>query len=196
MIREFLPWQHMLTYVEAILRVYNLHGRRDNIYKARIKILVKALGVEEFARQVEAEWDAARRIGPATLTEEELARVVAHFAPPAVREARRRDPDTSRRSPTAARSRRWVERNVTPHRVPGYARGHALAEEDGRARRATSPTEQMDFVADAGRALQLRRASRLARAEPDPRRREDSATCFALWHEARRWGSPRRTSAC
>ncbi|HXN15736.1 MAG TPA: nitrite/sulfite reductase, partial [Usitatibacter sp.] len=55
-VREFLPWRHMLTYAEAILRVYNRYGRRDNIYKARIKILVKALGVEEFTRQVEAEW--------------------------------------------------------------------------------------------------------------------------------------------
>ncbi len=60
-IREFLPWQHMLTYVESILRVYNLHGRRDNIYKARIKILVKALGVEEFARQVEDDFVHGRR---------------------------------------------------------------------------------------------------------------------------------------
>src|SRR6187455_599793 len=57
-INEFVPWRHMLTYVEAILRVYNRHGRRDNIWKARIKILVKALGIEEFARQVEAEWEA------------------------------------------------------------------------------------------------------------------------------------------
>ncbi len=53
-IREFLPWQHMLTYTEAIMRVYNQYGRRDNKYKARIKILVKAIGAEEFARQVEA----------------------------------------------------------------------------------------------------------------------------------------------
>src|SRR6185369_11162119 len=55
-VREFLPWRHVLTYCEAILRVYNRHGRRDNLYKSRIKILVKALGIEEFARQVEAEW--------------------------------------------------------------------------------------------------------------------------------------------
>src|SRR3954471_19186960 len=71
---EFLPWQHMMTYIEAIVRVYNQYGRRDNIYKARIKILVKALGVEEYARQVEAEW-ADLKDGPGTLTEEELQRV-------------------------------------------------------------------------------------------------------------------------
>jgi len=75
-IREFLPWKHALTYVEAILRVYNRHGRRDNLYKARIKILVKALGPEEFARQVEEEWVHVKD-GPGTLTRDELARVSA-----------------------------------------------------------------------------------------------------------------------
>src|SRR5690606_24345519 len=53
---EFLPWQHLMTYIEAILRVYNQYGRRDNIYKARIKILVKAIGIDEYRRQVEEEW--------------------------------------------------------------------------------------------------------------------------------------------
>src|ERR1700710_598261 len=72
-IREFLPWRHMLTYVEAILRVYNRYGRRDNIYKARIKILVKALGVEEFTRQVDAEWEASKD-SLAIITDEEFAR--------------------------------------------------------------------------------------------------------------------------
>ena len=80
-VREYLPWQHILTYCEAILRVYNLHGRRDNAYKARIKILVQALGIEEFARQVEAEW-AHLKDGPATLTQAEFDRVAAHFTAP------------------------------------------------------------------------------------------------------------------
>src|SRR5207248_2577572 len=81
-IREFLPWQHLLTYTEAVMRVYNTHGRRDNKYKARIKILLKALGVEEFTRQVEEEW-ADLKDGAETITEEELARVSAYFQPPA-----------------------------------------------------------------------------------------------------------------
>ena len=68
----------MLTYLDAILRVYNLFGRRDNMFKARIKILVKALGAEEFARQVEEEW-AHLADGPSTLTDEELHRVTACF---------------------------------------------------------------------------------------------------------------------
>ena len=75
-ISAFVPWQHIITYCEAILRVYNRHGRRDNLYKARIKILVKALGVAEFKRQVEEEW-AFGKGGPNTLTEAELTRVAA-----------------------------------------------------------------------------------------------------------------------
>src|SRR5258708_11646405 len=79
-IREFLPWRHMLTYIEAILRVYNRHGRRDNIYKARIKILVKALSVEEFTRLVDAEWEASKD-SLAVITDEEFARVARPFDP-------------------------------------------------------------------------------------------------------------------
>src|SRR5712691_7155145 len=82
-IREFLPWRHMLTYVESILRVYNRYGRRDNLWKARIKILVKSLGVEEFTREVEEEWAAQRDQSPSIITDEELARVAAHFGSPA-----------------------------------------------------------------------------------------------------------------
>nr|NDG08664.1 nitrite/sulfite reductase [Oxalobacteraceae bacterium] len=80
-IREFLPWQHLLSYIEAIMRVYNEYGRRDNKYKARIKILVKALGVEEFTRQVEQEWRDLQD-SPSTITIDELNRVASYFEPP------------------------------------------------------------------------------------------------------------------
>ncbi|MFO0433268.1 MAG: nitrite/sulfite reductase [bacterium] len=113
-IRDFLPWRHFLTYVESILRVYNLHGRRDNIFKARIKILVRALGVVQFARQVEAEF-AATIDGPATLTDVELARVQASFAPPPYGQAEETALPVA--EPAFAR---WVSRSVKPHRVPGY----------------------------------------------------------------------------
>ncbi|VVQ09467.1 hypothetical protein PS928_03496 [Pseudomonas fluorescens] len=82
-IREGLPWQHLLSYVEAVLRVYNRHGRRDNKYKARIKILVKALGIEAFAREVEEEWQYLKD-GPAQLTEVEYERVASAFVPPII----------------------------------------------------------------------------------------------------------------
>src|SRR5436190_935144 len=77
-IREFLPWRHLLTYVEAILRVYNRYGRRDNIHKARIKVLVKERGPEAFREEVEAEWTHLEN-GPATLTEEEVQRIATRF---------------------------------------------------------------------------------------------------------------------
>src|SRR3954464_12519649 len=81
-LRAFLPWRHMMTYVESILRVYNRYGRRDNLWKARIKILVKSLGPEAFAREGEAEWAAAED-SLCVITDEELARVSAHFVAPA-----------------------------------------------------------------------------------------------------------------
>src|SRR6201997_261147 len=80
-IREFLPWQHLLSYLEAILRVYNRYGRRDNIHKARIKILVKERGADKFRDEVEAEW-AHLKDGPATLIHEEIERVAARFTRP------------------------------------------------------------------------------------------------------------------
>src|SRR5687768_13255170 len=80
-IREFLPWRHLLTYIEAILRVYNRYGRRDNLQKARIKILVKERGPQAFREEVDAEW-AHLENGPATLTEAEVARVAERFTRP------------------------------------------------------------------------------------------------------------------
>ncbi|MFT4998860.1 MAG: sulfite reductase (NADPH) hemoprotein beta-component, partial [Flavobacteriales bacterium] len=76
-VREFLPKDHLLTYLEAVLRIYNQYGRRDNKYKARIKILVRAMGVESFAEKVEAEW-ARLKDGPATLNEEEITKVKSY----------------------------------------------------------------------------------------------------------------------
>jgi sulfite reductase (NADPH) hemoprotein beta-component len=82
-INEFLPWQHLLTYLDAILRVYNRYGRRDNKFKARIKILVKALTPEVFAERVEAEWSYLKD-GANTLTEAEVDRVSKFFVDPGV----------------------------------------------------------------------------------------------------------------
>src|SRR5579863_6898534 len=81
-IREFLPQSELLAYLEAILRVYNRHGRRDNIHKARIKILMRSLGVAEFRRQVEAEFEASRATAP-QLNEAEVSRMRSFFEPPA-----------------------------------------------------------------------------------------------------------------
>ncbi len=118
--REFLPRRHLLSYIEAVLRVYNRYGRRDNAYKARIKILVQALGIEEFNRQVEAEWRHLEN-GPATLTDAEFARVAAHFAPPAYESLPAADADFAARQNDDKAFANWVKRNVHAHKVPGYA---------------------------------------------------------------------------
>ncbi|PMQ12688.1 Sulfite reductase [ferredoxin] [Pseudomonas sp. AD21] len=118
-IREGLPWQHLLSYVEAILRVYNRHGRRDNKYKARIKILVKALGIEAFAREVEEEWQHLKD-GPAQLTEAEYERVASAFVPPIYHTLADTDLDFGTRLAESPAFARWVARNVQPHKKPGY----------------------------------------------------------------------------
>ncbi|EJN31155.1 nitrite/sulfite reductase [Pseudomonas sp. GM80] len=118
-IREGLPWQHLLSYVEAVLRVYNRHGRRDNKYKARIKILVKALGIEAFAKEVEEEWQHLKD-GPAQLTEVEYQRVASAFVPPDYRALAGTDLDFGTHLAESPAFARWVARNVQPHKVPGY----------------------------------------------------------------------------
>jgi sulfite reductase (NADPH) hemoprotein beta-component len=115
-IREFLPWPHLLTYIEAILRVYNRYGRRDNIHKARIKILVKERGIERFRSEVEAEW-AHLKNGPATLTGAEVERVAKRFTRPEYELLQ--DQDLSRLSFPGFSA--WLKRNVHPHKVRGYA---------------------------------------------------------------------------
>ena len=116
-IREFLPWRHLLTYIEAILRVYNRYGRRDNLQKARIKILVKERGPQAFRDEVDAEW-AHLQNGPATLTEAEVVRVAERFTRPAYETLPDEPVQTKGTGPGFGA---WLKRNVHPHRVPGYA---------------------------------------------------------------------------
>jgi sulfite reductase (NADPH) hemoprotein beta-component len=145
-IRQGLPWQHLLSYVEAVLRVYNRHGRRDNKYKARIKILVKALGIEAFSREVEEEWQYLRD-GPAQLTAAEYQRVASAFVPPAYRTLADTDLDFGTHLADSPAFARWVNRNVMPHKVPGYT-SVVLSTKPGIASPPGDVTaEQMDAVA-------------------------------------------------
>jgi sulfite reductase (NADPH) hemoprotein beta-component len=145
-IRDFLPEEDLLSYCEAILRVYNQFGRRDNKFKARIKILVHETGADEIRRQVEEEWERIRH-GALNLPEEEIRRIQAYFAPPPI--APRAD---SSRTLDGARAENpafdnWVEQNVEPHRVPGYALVTvSLKPIGGTPGDATA--EQMDLLAD------------------------------------------------
>jgi sulfite reductase (NADPH) hemoprotein beta-component len=119
-IRAFLPERHLISYLEAILRVYNARGRRDNRYKARIKILVASDTIDEFRAQVEAEWEAsdkARIDWPA----EELLRIRRHFAPPAFERLPAESPRLAEARAANAAFDKWVMRNVAAHREPGYA---------------------------------------------------------------------------
>jgi len=114
-IRDFIALPDLLGYLEAILRVYNRHGRRDNIHKARIKILVKSLGAERFREQVEAEWQAAREYAP-RLEATEVDRIRAHFTPPAYETLRNIDAAAGRTPEFQA----WYRYNTREHKVPGY----------------------------------------------------------------------------
>jgi sulfite reductase (NADPH) hemoprotein beta-component len=118
-IREHLEWQHALTYCEAIIRVYNLHGRRDNAYKARIKILVKALGIDEFKRQVEEEW-AHLKDAPNTIPESELERVSKHFAAMPYEALPAHDASFDAAIASNPAFAAWVKRCVHAHKISGY----------------------------------------------------------------------------
>jgi sulfite reductase (NADPH) hemoprotein beta-component len=119
-IREFLPREEILNYLDAILRVYNLHGRRDNKYKARIKILVKERTPEAFAAEVEAEWRELAG-GSATVPEAEFARLAAHFTTPPYQALPADDAGYRAARADNRAFDRWAERNVHRHKVPGYA---------------------------------------------------------------------------
>ncbi len=155
-IRRGLPWQHLLAYCEAILRVYNLHGRRDNKYKARIKILVRALGAEEFARQVDAEF-AHLVDGPSTLPAHELARVAADFTPPAYRHltpealAAAEDQLAAQRAADRAFAK-WLDRNVHDHKAAGY-RAVSLSLKPTGVAPGDLSADQMEAVAELADAF-------------------------------------------
>lgn len=145
-IARFVPRDRLLSYLEAVMRVYNLHGRRDNIYKARIKILVNALGIDEFRRQVEAEWqklDAPSIDLPA----EELARIAAYFSQPKLKPRPQKDAGVEARRATDPNFARWLRNNVISHRAPGYAIVNISFKEPGKAPGDAS-AEQMDAVAE------------------------------------------------
>ena len=145
-IREHLEWQHALTYCEAIIRVYNLHGRRDNAYKARIKILVKALGIEEFSKQVEAEWLHLKDM-PNTIPDTELARIAKQFdaMPYETLPAHNASFDAAIASNPAFAA--WAKRSLHAHKTPGYRAVTLSLKPHGKAPGDAS-SEQMHVVAD------------------------------------------------
>ena len=140
LLREYLDADRLCSYCEAILRVYNRHGRRDNMYKARIKILVDALGIDAFREQVEAEWTAMAGsvIDPPPA---ELARIAAQFAPPALYATM----PSRRDMPPAVR--KWIMRNTAPHKIIGHSIVTISLKPVGGIPGDAS-AEQMDIIAD------------------------------------------------
>ncbi len=187
LIKQDLPWQLLPSYLTALLRVYNRFGRRDNLYKARIKILVKALGSEEFARQVEGEWLHIQN-GDDNFTQAEWDRVAKHFTRPAYKslpalsteQVLNTAGDTEK--PSFAR---WLERNVKPHQVPGYASVILSLKPHGTVAPGDATTAQMLAIADLADQysigeLRATHEQNLVLADVE------QAKLYELWQEAKK----------
>ncbi|QWE25009.1 nitrite/sulfite reductase [Polynucleobacter sp. AP-Elch-400A-B2] len=154
LIKQGLPWQVLPSYLTALLRVYNRFGRRDNLYKARIKILVKALGPEEFARQVEGEWVHLHnevKQSKDNFTKSEWERVAKHFTKPAYQRLNALSDEVILAAATEAERgafARWLERNVKPHQVPGYASVILSLKPHGTVAPGDATSAQMNAIAD------------------------------------------------
>jgi sulfite reductase (NADPH) hemoprotein beta-component len=147
LINPFVEWPHLLTYLEAVLRVYNLHGRRDNKYKARIKILVKDITPEVFARQVDEEWQRTKG-GPDTITPERLDEIAGRFIWPEYDPRADDEPDhTAAHAADNQAFAPWLRRNVHPHKQPGYAAVTLSLKATGSPP-GDITADQMDAVAD------------------------------------------------
>jgi sulfite reductase (NADPH) hemoprotein beta-component len=145
-IREFLPKHHLISYLEAILRVYNLLGRRDNLFKARIKILVHEVGAEVFRDMVEDEW-ALIKDTPVELPPGEMERIRAYFAPPAFEALADLTPEFDRRRLVDPAFAAWVRTNLFEHRQPGYAIVNVSLKPEGGVP-GDAEAGQMDGIAD------------------------------------------------
>ena len=145
-IREYLPRRHLLSYLEAIMRVYNMEGRRDNMYKARIKILVHEVGAEKLAEMVEDEW-ANLKGGVLEVAAEEAARIKAYFAPPAYETLEDNPPEFAGPMSSDPGFRRWARTNLASHKRPGYTIVNLSLKPQGVAP-GDATADQMDAVAD------------------------------------------------
>ena len=149
-LREFLPKDELLAYLEATLRVYNRYGRRDNLYKARIKILVHEIGAEKMREEVEAEY-AATRDGTLKLAPETIDAIARQFAPPPLRRKRTRVPEVEALKLENRAFALWLKSNVAPHRVAGHAIVTASLKPAG-APPGDASAVQMEGVADIAEA--------------------------------------------
>jgi len=184
-INEFLPWQHLLSYLDAILRVYNRYGRRDNKFKARIKILVKALTPEVFAERVDAEW-AHLKDGPTTLTEAEVQRVSKFFVDPEYKALEDQSAALAQLDAEHPGFARWRQRNLVAHKKPGYAAVTLSLKSTGVAPGDVTD-KQLDAIADLADRYsfgEVRNSHEQNMILADV----EQAKLFELWHELRELG--------
>ncbi len=188
-IKHDLPWKELPNYLSAVLRVYNRFGRRDNMYKARIKILVKALGPEEFARQVETEYEHWVG-GKSTFTDAEWQRVAQYFTRPAYQTLNKVSQEQLLAQPGASDQQaftRWLDRNVKNHQVPGYASVVLSLKPHGTVAPGDVTTAQMLAIADLADKysfgeIRATHEQNLVLADVE------QSKLYALWQEAKQQG--------
>lgn len=188
-IKHDLPWKELPNYLSAVLRVYNRFGRRDNMYKARIKILVKALGPEEFARQVQAEYEHWVG-GKSTFTDAEWQRVAQYFTRPAYQTLTKLSEQEVLAQAGASDQQafaRWLNRNVKDHQVPGYASVVLSLKPHGTVAPGDVTTAQMLAIADLADKysfgeIRATHEQNLVLADVP------QSQLYALWQEAKQQG--------
>jgi sulfite reductase (NADPH) hemoprotein beta-component len=188
-IRKFLPKPHLLSYLEAILRVYNQLGRRDNSFKARIKILVQSTGAQGFTQMVEEEW-ARVRDGTLTLPEAEVERIRRYFAPPLYETLPALSPELEAARLAHRDFAHWLRTNTHPHRVDGYSIVTISLKPEGGVPGDAS-ADQMDVIADLAEEYsfsEVRVSHHQNLVLPNVRKQD----LFALWQRlaAMRLASP------
>ncbi len=189
LIKTDVPWQDLPSYLTALLRVYNRYGRRDNIYKARIKILVKALGVNDFAKQVEEEW-AHTQTTYAPWTDADWLRVAQHFTKPPYKKlpALSQEQLMQELQPNERVGfMRWFERNVREHQIVGYSSVVLSLKPHGTQAPGDATAEQMNAIAELADRysfgeLRVTHEQNLVLADVE------STQLVALWQEAKRLG--------
>lgn len=183
LINPFVEWQHLLTYLQAALRVYNLHGRRDNKYKARIKILVKELKPEVYAEQVDEQWQLIKG-GPDTLTQEYVDTIAQRFTWPDYDDGVAGEPDPTEMHAAAHPAfARWLQKNVRDHKIAGYA-SVTLSLKPTGVPPGDITADQMDAVADLSERYgygEVRVSHEQNLVLADVRRSQ----LFSLWEELR-----------
>jgi sulfite reductase (NADPH) hemoprotein beta-component len=182
-IRKWVTPDDLLSYVEAILRVYNIHGRRDNIHKARIKIIVNQMGVDTFRELVDCEWERIKG-GPLKVPLAEIERIRAYFAPPRYEGLEDATATLEKERHADDAFDRWYKSNVVAHRVPGYAIVNMSLKATGRPPGDIS-ADRMDAVADLADRYsfgEIRVSHRQNLVLPDVQQVE----LHALWQELER----------